>query len=126
MGLYNAGISLRMKEAGFSDTVLGAASGLFFLGVVIVAPMAGYVARRQSQWGVLAIGLALIEVGATRFPMAQSLEHWSLFRLVLVAGIGICLMHVSRPRSLTPPYPQESFGKAMKPAALFTPSCTPP
>lgn len=86
VGLYNPVISLGMEEAGFSDTVIGAASSLFFLDVVIVAPMAGYVARRQSLRAVLAIGLALARVGATPFPMAQSLDIWILFRLSLPQG----------------------------------------
>ncbi|WP_010103733.1 MFS transporter [Verminephrobacter aporrectodeae] len=92
VGFYNPVISLRMKEAGFSDTVIGAASSLFFLGIIIVAPIAGYVARRYSLRAVLAIGLALAGVGSTLFPMAQSLEHWILFRLVLSAGIGFYLI----------------------------------
>jgi MFS family permease len=92
VGLFNPVISLKMKEAGFSDIVIGIASSLFFLGVIVVAPMAGYVARRYSLRAVLAIGLAVAGIGSTLFPMAQSLEHWILFRLVLAVGIGFYLI----------------------------------
>jgi hypothetical protein len=92
VGLYNPVISIQMKEVGFSDTVIGAASSLFFLGVILVAPMAGYVARRRSLRAVLAIGLVLAGIGSMLFPMAQSLAHWILFRIILAAGIGFYLI----------------------------------
>lgn len=92
VGLFNPVISLRMKEAGFSDIVIGTASSLFFIGVIVVAPMASYVTRRCSLRAVLAIGLAVAGIGSTLFPMAQSLEHWVLFRLVLATGIGFYLI----------------------------------
>jgi MFS family permease len=92
VGLFNPMLSLSMKEAGFTDIVIGTASSLFFVGIIVIAPMAGYVARRYSLRKVLAIGLAVAGIGSALFPMAQSLEHWILFRLVLAAGVGFYLI----------------------------------
>ena len=92
VGLYNPVISLRMKEVGFSEALIGAASSLFFLGVIVVAPIASYIARRHSLRAVLAFGLAIAGIGSTLFPMAETLEHWMLFRLVLAAGVGFYLI----------------------------------
>jgi|LakMenEpi03Aug12_release.lakeMendotaPanAssembly.Ray.scaffolds.fasta_scaffold1299940_2 MFS family permease len=56
VGVVNPVIALKMKETKLSDIVIGIAYSLFFLGVIVVVPMAGYVARRYSLRAVLAIG----------------------------------------------------------------------
>ncbi|MDO4231857.1 MAG: MFS transporter [Lautropia sp.] len=106
VGLYNPVISLRMKEVGFSETLIGAASSLFFLGVIVVAPIASYIARRHSLRAVLAFGLAIAGIGSTLFPMAETLEHWMLFRLVLAAGAGFYL--IGGQSAVNTPAPEES------------------
>lgn len=92
VGLFNPMLSLKMKAMGFSDMLIGAASSLFFLGVIIVAPLAAYVARHQSLRTALLTGLTLASIGVSLFSLAQSLAQWLLFRLLLAAGIGFYMV----------------------------------
>lgn len=92
VGLYNPIIAVMMKAAGYSDTAIGGASSLFFLCVILTAPLAGFLTQRISMRMALACGLVLAGTASCLFAYAQTSAEWFGYRGLLGAGIGLYLI----------------------------------
>jgi MFS family permease len=92
VGLYNPIIAVMMNEDGISDMLIGAASSLFFLSVIMVSPLAGYLTQRVSMRAALIIGMTLSSLASCAFSTATTLTDWFAFRAVLGFGIGLYLI----------------------------------
>lgn len=92
VGLYNPIIAVMMKTADFSETAIGGASSLFFLCVILTAPLAGFLTQRISMRMALACGLVVSGVASCLFAYAETLPQWLGFRGLLGAGVGLYLI----------------------------------
>ena len=92
VGLYNPIIAVLMNEDGISDMLIGAASSLFFLSVIIVSPIAGYLTKRVSMRAAIIFGMTLSGIASSAFASATTLADWFGFRVLLGFGIGMYLI----------------------------------
>lgn len=92
VGLYNPLVSVLMKEGGFSEVAIGATTSLFFLFVILTAPLASHIARCFSMRAALGAGLAIAGLVSSLFPYADTLTQWSVLRAALGVGIGLYMI----------------------------------
>lgn len=92
VGLYNPLIAVAMKEGGYSEMMIGGASSLFFLCVILTAPFAGFLTQKISMRSALCLGLLLSGIASFSFAGADNLTLWLGLRGLLGAGIGLYLI----------------------------------
>lgn len=92
VGFYNPLIAIAMKEDGYSEMVIGGASSLFFMCIILTAPFASYLTQRISMRSALCLGLLLSGGASFAFAGADNLTLWLGLRALLGAGIGLYLI----------------------------------
>lgn len=92
VGLYNPLIAVAMKEDGYSEMMIGGASSLFFLCVILTAPFASFLTQKISMRSALCLGLLLSGAASFALASADNLTLWLGLRGLLGAGIGLYLI----------------------------------
>lgn len=81
--------SLWLNDAGYSDSIVGLNTGVYYLGIALTAAVVPWMMRRFGRSCPVA-GLMLSGLAVAFFPWGGSLAGWSALRLL--HGIGAALL----------------------------------
>ncbi len=88
LGLFNPLMSTFMEQQQVSQIWIGINSTVYFLAIAVATPV---VNRLLRQWGirpVLLLGLLLMGLSGSAFPLTTQLSLWFIVRIVM--GFGVC------------------------------------
>lgn len=88
LGLFNPLMSTFMEQQQVSQIWIGINSTVYFLAIAIATPIVNQLLR---QWGirpVLLLGLLLMGLSGSAFPLTKQLSLWFILRIVM--GFGVC------------------------------------
>jgi MFS family permease len=92
LGLFNPLIAAQLMAAGHDKVAIGANSTLFFLCILLSAPLAAWLIGRLGLRRVLALGMVLTALAAAPFPWTQGLATWSVLRALMGVGLGLYMI----------------------------------
>lgn len=73
--------SLWLRDAGCSDTVIGANTGVYYLGIAVTACIVPWMMRRWSR-GCPILGMVLSGLTVACFPWGETLAGWFALRIL--------------------------------------------
>lgn len=83
-GLFNPLIATRMTERGASEWMVGINTSVFFLGMMLAAPLV----RGRGARGTVTVGLGVTALAALLFPHHDHPAVWFALRAVMGLGVG--------------------------------------
>ena len=92
IGLFSPLVATLMSRQGASEVLIGANSTVFFLCVMLAAPLAGRLVRLRSARFALMLGLLLTACVAMAFPWFSSVPLWFALRAVMGIGVGLYMI----------------------------------
>jgi MFS family permease len=103
--------SLWLRDQGWSDTVIGLNTGVYYLGIALAAALVPALMRRFS-YGCPAAGMALSGITVACFPWGGSLTGWFVLRLVngLAGAMSLIPLETCVNRHSPPEQRSRNFG----------------
>lgn len=93
MGIFNPLISILMEESGKDQVTIAANSGVYYLAIAFLAPLAAKFIRIYNLRKAIFVGLMLTTFSTALFPYTDNLVHWFLLRIIM--GAGVCLYMIA-------------------------------
>lgn len=115
-GLFNPLTSALLTQRGVPTLLIGVTQSVFFLCVMLGAPLARWGVRRHGARAVIAAGLLLTAVAALQIPLAGSPQGWMAARAAM--GFGLALYMVGGQTSLIALAREDRLGLASAVHAL--------
>jgi MFS family permease len=92
LGLFGTLIAALLHDAGWREVEVGRNASLFFLCVIVAAPLAGKLVRWRSARFVLGLGLGLTALSALLFPLTEGDAAWTGLRAMMGLGQGLYMV----------------------------------
>ena len=92
IGLFGTLVPTLLAGAGWNEVEVGRNGSLFFLCVMLAAPLAAALMRRVGVRAVVAGGLVLAVAGGIAFPLLQGSLPWTLLRAATGLGVGLYMV----------------------------------
>ncbi len=92
MGIFNPLISILMEQSGVEQILIGANSGLYYLVIALMAPVAAISINRFELRMTIFIGVCLTSIGAILFPFTQDILDWFILRALMAAGVCLYMI----------------------------------
>lgn len=88
LGLFNPLMSTFMEQQQVSQIWIGINSTVYFLAIALTTPIVNLLLRRWGIRPVLLLGLLLMGLSGSAFPLTEQLSLWFILRIIM--GFGVC------------------------------------